>query len=254
MERNETFELCPAQYDRARPRYPGWIKEIVSLHANIGPGGKLLEIGSGTGKATELFADSGASIECVDIGENLIGIARKKFAAFPNVKFIKAHFEDLPAEPASYDLIYSAAAFHWIRQPEGNLKVLELLKKEGRFAIIRHNHIGQECGFFLESQPIYESVGMVRDSRGLKPEEKSKHMDSAFFKVIYQESRPWEKSYTAGEYIDLIFTYSDHIAMREELKEGFKARMRELIDSRHGGTVVKKYMASVEIGERLQHA
>jgi len=251
MERNESFELFPAQYDRARPEYPDWIGETIKNYADVGPGKKLLEIGCGTGKATRLFVDSGASMECLDIGEKLIGIAKNKFSTFSNVKFIKTHFEDFKTEPESYDLIYSAAAFHWIRQPEGNSKVARLLKKEGRFAIIGHTPAVQKDSFFIESQPIYESAGMKRDERGHNPDQKPKNMDIAFFKILYKDFRPWEKSYTTGEYFDLIFTYSDHILMPDELKEQFKTRIRELIDTRYGGKITKKYETKIEIGTRL---
>jgi len=251
MERNETFDLCAVQYDRARPGYPDWIRDLINEYVSPGPGKKLIEIGCGTGKATELFASSGASIECVDIGTNLIAIAKKKFAAFPNVTFTHSHFEELARQPASCDLIFSAAAYHWIKQPAGNLKVRELLKKDGRFALIGHHHIGLDEGFFLESQPIYRSAGIERKTDGSNPLEKLRHIDPAYFKILCKKSAQWEKRCTADEYIDLLFTFSDHISMREECKDRFKKDIKELINSGYGGVVVKKYETRVEIGEKL---
>ncbi len=251
MERNETFDLCAAQYDRARPGYPDWIRNLINEYILIAPGKKLLEIGCGTGKATALFASSGASIECVDIGANLINIAKNKFLDFPDITFKQSHFEDIQLKPASFDLIFSAAAYHWIKQPAGNMKVCELLKKEGRFALIGHHHTGLDEGFFLESQPIYESAGIERKTDGSDSKEKLRHIDPSYFKILCKKSAQWEQRFTADEYIDLIFTFSDHISMREEYKGRFKKEIRKLINDGYGGAVVKKHETRVEIGEKL---
>lgn len=44
----------------------------------------ILEVGCGTGKATEPFAERGYKMVCLDIGANLIAVAQRKFENNPN--------------------------------------------------------------------------------------------------------------------------------------------------------------------------
>ena len=51
-----TFNTSAEWYDRIRPGYPeALIDDVINLSA-IPAGGRILEIGCGTGKATERFA------------------------------------------------------------------------------------------------------------------------------------------------------------------------------------------------------
>ncbi|HNY10892.1 MAG TPA: hypothetical protein PKK26_04795 [Candidatus Wallbacteria bacterium] len=92
---------------------------------------------------------------------------------------------------------------------------------------------------------------MKRKTDDTDPIEKLRHIDPAYFKILRQKSVTWEKRCTTDEYIDLIFTFSDHSSMREEYKSRFKDEIRELINGKYGGMVAKKYETRVEIGEKL---
>jgi hypothetical protein len=48
--------------------------------------------------------------------------------------------------------------------------------------------------------------------------------------------------YTADEYINVLSTYSDHIAMPDEQRKELFGRIRQRIVKRPGGTVRKTYL------------
>ena len=55
-----TFGSVAEQYDRARPTYPAAVfDDLVELSA-LGAGGRVLEIGPGTGKATSSWRGAGS--------------------------------------------------------------------------------------------------------------------------------------------------------------------------------------------------
>jgi SAM-dependent methyltransferase len=61
-ERNRlraTFDRVAPLYDEARPTYPEELFDDVVSLSGIPPGGRILEIGCGTGQATVLFARRG---------------------------------------------------------------------------------------------------------------------------------------------------------------------------------------------------
>jgi hypothetical protein len=57
----ETFDAAAERYDRARPGYPAAMFDDLADLAGVGPGCRVLEIGSGTGQATAPLAGAGVS-------------------------------------------------------------------------------------------------------------------------------------------------------------------------------------------------
>jgi hypothetical protein len=60
----------------------------------------------------------------------------------------------------------------------------------------------------------------------------------------------WQASYTAGEYHDLLRTYSNHIAMAPDERGRLFDCMRELIDGRFGGSIRKQYMTELVVARK----
>lgn len=123
-----TFNEDAENYDRWRPGYvPKLFERIMSA---CDPGGtkRALEIGIGTGQATEPILKAGYHVTAVEVGDRLADYTRQKFAAYPNFHVLNMAFEGFAGMPDTYDLVYSATAFHWIPEQIGYLKALELLK------------------------------------------------------------------------------------------------------------------------------
>ena len=129
-----TFEQVPELYDRARPNYPPQtFDDLVSL-AQLPPRARLVEIGCGTGQATLPLAQRGYAITCVELGEQLATVARRKLANFPTVEVINANFDGWQPERAEFDAVLAFTAFHWITPDVRYTKTAELLRERGKLA------------------------------------------------------------------------------------------------------------------------
>ncbi|WP_243143578.1 hypothetical protein [Pseudobutyrivibrio xylanivorans] len=53
MEYRKVFDTIPEQFDKYRPRYSKELFDYLISSANIGTGKSVLELGPGTGQATE---------------------------------------------------------------------------------------------------------------------------------------------------------------------------------------------------------
>lgn len=53
----DTFSQVIAAYDYARPTYPSELHEQIIAFSGLERGADLLEVGAGTGQATDLFLD-----------------------------------------------------------------------------------------------------------------------------------------------------------------------------------------------------
>ena len=62
MEYRKLFDTIPEQFDRYRPRYsPELFADLIG-YAGIGPGRTVLELGPGTGQATDPILETGCII------------------------------------------------------------------------------------------------------------------------------------------------------------------------------------------------
>src|SRR5262249_27615202 len=77
------FDANAELYDAARPSYPEERVDEVVLRSGIPPGGRILEIGAGTGKATLSFARRGYAILALEPGGNMAAVLRRSVAGFP---------------------------------------------------------------------------------------------------------------------------------------------------------------------------
>ena len=80
-------------YDRSRPNYPDALVDDVLTFARAAPGGKVLEIGCGTGQATTSFAPRDLHLVCLEPGAELGRIARERLRSFEKVEVVCQTFE-----------------------------------------------------------------------------------------------------------------------------------------------------------------
>jgi len=100
------FTALAQVYDAimADVEYDDWAAFILRLAQERGwPGGRLLDLGCGTGNATAPMARRGLEVVGVDASEAMLAVARRKL---PGVRFRRGDFRRLRA-PGRFGLVYS---------------------------------------------------------------------------------------------------------------------------------------------------
>jgi ubiquinone/menaquinone biosynthesis C-methylase UbiE len=129
------FDSVARLYQDSRPGYPSHMVDFVVDTAGLDAASMVLETGCGTGQLTERLARFGFGLTAIDIGPSLIAAARSHVQD-PAVSFQVSSFEDLSHDDASFDLIISAAAFHWIDPEVRFAKSARLLRPGGWLALL----------------------------------------------------------------------------------------------------------------------
>src|SRR5215216_2060149 len=153
-----TFDEAASLYDEVRPGYPeDLFDDIVSL-SGIPAGGRILEIGCGTGQATLPFARCGYRILCIELGENMAAVARRNLEGYPNAEVRTEVFEEWPLQESAFDLAISATAFHWLDPDAAYPKVARALRQGGALALFWNEHVYSDASedFFKAAQEVYE--------------------------------------------------------------------------------------------------
>ena len=255
-----TFDQDASLYEKVRPGYPNALYEDIIKSSNIKEDGGILEIGCGTAQATLPFAERGYAIHCIELGANLAAIAKRKLRAYPKVQVSVGNFEDYPLKERTFDLVISATAFHWIDPDVGYRKAAEVLKPDGTLALFWNKPVQtQVSADFVQSiQNVYQRVvpemakhfpGLVHPDAVQTPI-KDEIDRSKLFGDVKVLKYSWEAEYTSTEYLRLLNTYSDHLALEQEVRKRLFKGITELIETGFGGRIVKEYLSILYLAHR----
>jgi SAM-dependent methyltransferase len=145
------FDGVAEAYDEVRRGYPDALVDAALTHGGLGRGARVVEVGCGTGKLTELLARRGLEVDAVDPGARMIEVARRRVGGSPLVRFHVARFEDVELAGAPYDGLLSATAWHWIDPAVGWRKAATLLEPGGLLALLCHRNVADEGSAELEA-------------------------------------------------------------------------------------------------------
>ncbi len=235
-----TFNEDEKNYDRWRPEYPEEVYSAVTEYSGIRRGSSALEIGIGTGQATAPFLKSGLSVTAVEYGENLAAYCQDKFAAYSGFQVVCSKFEEFQTEE-SFDLLYSATAFHWIDAEIGYKKAYGLLREGGTIALFWNRPFVETPGSPLEKriQELYQKYRPHDTDSPLRESpyrQRNQLLVQAGFTDVQTQLFFAQRQLRAEDYIGLLRTYSDHRAMESSVREEFE---REMVRAIHleGGIV-----------------
>lgn len=132
-DRPGRFVAQAQDYDRYRPRYPeGAFDDIVRV-ADISQGTEAIEIGAGTGIATEPLVRRGLSVTAIEPSPEMAALTQAKLNGRGSV-FV-GRFEEY-SSPDSFQLVASFNAWHWVDPQFAVDRVAELLAPRGSLALV----------------------------------------------------------------------------------------------------------------------
>ncbi len=256
-----TFDTVADRYHQVRPSYPEDLyTELVSA-AGLGAGARLLEVGSGTGRATGPLAARGFEITCLEPGPHLAAVARRDLADFGGVRIVEQPFEEWqPADDERFDLVFAATAWHWVDPAVGFQHAWRCLRPGGHLAIWAADHVlpPDADPFFREIQDAYDEIGEGLSADwdfpvpGRMPTMRGAIEGSGLFTMTVAAEFIWARHYTAEEYITLLGTFSSHIDMAQWQRDLLFGEIRRRLARRPDGSVRRHWGAVLHVARRLE--
>lgn len=256
MENKNTFQNMIEDYEAARPGYPTELYRDIIEFSALHAGAKILEIGAGPGQATEYFVKTRYDITALEISEKQVRFLEDKFSQHRNFHGICSTFEDYSCAEETYDLIFSATAFHWIEPAVGYPKAHALLKQNGVMAVFWHlaSIIEPETEMLRNIGDIYRTYAPELDDYISREEGEELHLrriaqlqtEGLLCNPVTKIYR-WKDEYPTERYLKLMNSHSDFHSIGDDARAAILSQTASYID-RNGGRItipqeVRLYMA-----------
>lgn len=230
MELRRIFDTIPEQFDLYRSRYCDELfADLISV-AEIGPAKTVLELGPGTGQATEPVLRTDCSYSGIELGEHLAQKLREKYGAFPQFHLICDDFITHNFGAQQFDLIYSAATIQWIPEEIAFSKSFSLLKPGGVLAMMMTH-----SDYKTPNEALYQKIQKVYDAY-FRPAVEYPHRGFAYDNAVKYGFTDFEKRtysgrrvFTAEEYVGYCGTHCDHLVIPEPYKTLFFNGLRDAV-------------------------
>ena len=86
-----TFSKVIKDYDAARPGYPKELYDKVISFSGIEKDAAVLEVGAGTGQATDLFLSGDFRFDLLEVSEEQVLFLKQKYGSNPKVTVVFRH-------------------------------------------------------------------------------------------------------------------------------------------------------------------
>ena len=232
MDYRKVFDTIPEQFDKFRPRYSADLFESFIKTAGIGKETKVLEIGPGTGQATDPILDTGCDYHAIELGEHLYAKMQEKYGARENFHIVNDDFITHDFGDQKFDVIYSAATIQWIPERVAFPKTLELLSSGGTLAMMYL--IGD---YKTPNEELYSNIQKVYDEY-YRPETEYKNMKEPFdylhatdygYVDMTRQDFQGKRVFNADEYVQYCGTHCDHMVIPEPYKTKFFEGIRRAV-------------------------
>jgi len=250
------FDEVAQLYDDVRPQYPVELIEAIVEAAGIEKGSRALELGSGSGQATAMLLPYGGLIDCIEPGEKLADIARRKFSE-QEVQIFNTRFEAWDLDGREYDLVFSATAFHWIPADVAYRKSAQALRAGGTIALFWNMHPTFPTQFdnALKALLQEEEPRLISTIYGMPHAQVLKEgLDelgaSGLFEDITSLHFPWRQTYSSKEFTDLLRTYANFQALPAQKLNSIMSGIAETIDSDMKGVIELQYLSALHLGRK----
>jgi adenylate kinase family enzyme/SAM-dependent methyltransferase len=230
-------------YDEARSLVPqareAWL-EAVRRHLPARPGLKIADMGSGTGRFSELLAEGlKAEVRGIEPSDKMRNVALEK-GAFPGVRYMAGSAEKLPLADGEYDAAWLSMVIHHIGDLGACVSELASILKDDGVVLIRNSFAGR-----LRDIPFYDyfPTGIAVDEARLPSVDRLREVFTAGgFSFTALEGVRQVMARSPREYLDRIRKKSISTLVlipEEDYRAGLKRLEEDVTSGRCQGPIIE---------------
>jgi SAM-dependent methyltransferase len=167
----ERFTSRVEDYAKYRPGYPAEIVDCLETECGLTPASIVADVGSGTGKSSEIFLMNGNVVIGVEPNASMRAVAEQVFNDQPLFRSVEGSAESTTLPDASVDLVTAGQAFHWFDPLKTRTEWIRILKPGGWAVLIWNDRQLETTPFLGDYEQLLIEFGTdyaeVRHDNGM---------------------------------------------------------------------------------------
>ena len=167
----ERFTNRVEDYAKYRPGYPVAVVELLTNECGLTPESVVADIGSGTGKLSEILLANGNVVLGVEPNAAMRVVAEAIFKDEPRFRSVDGSAEATTLTDSSVDLITAGQAFHWFDPIKTRTEWIRILKPDSWVALIWNDRQLETTPFLSDYEHLLLEFGTdyseVRHDHGM---------------------------------------------------------------------------------------
>lgn len=268
------FDEVADPYDRVRPRYPRQLFDDLAEIAAPPEHARVIEVGPGPGQATRDLLARGWHVHAVEPGAAMAARARDNFAGHP-FSVDEGRFDDWDPDGRTFDLLFSATAYHWVAPEVRWARAAAVLEPGGHIALATNQTVagGALADAMAATADLHhrhapgvyhgppEPVHAILDRIAAGPRDLG-----AVWHAVETKARPssagdlfgpptlrwyeWETTYDATDARTLLSTYSQYLRLPPDRRDLLLDAVADTVRTDFGGEVTQRYLAVLAVARR----
>ncbi|MCP5027350.1 MAG: class I SAM-dependent methyltransferase [Actinomycetia bacterium] len=242
-EQRLVFGEVAELYHRVRPRPPAELVADLVEVAGLSGGDPVLELGAGTGLATERFLAAGLAVTALEPSPDMAAVCVERLGPEPGFRLVADGFEAAAGlEPESFAALIAVQAWHWMDPETRYQRARDLLRPGGHLALIWNRPVSHGGLRSLLDELYTTHLPELGDNRTPGQKEglggrsvPDEFQASGCFEPPSVVRRPWTQRYLTADYLALLHTQSDHRLADPDRRQRLYSAIAELLDARGGG-------------------
>jgi len=257
-EGRQLFGSDPAAYDAARPGHAARVYEVLVERCGLGPGGRVVEVGPGTGQATRRLLDLGANpLIAIEPDPTLAAYLETAFGG--RIETWIVALEDAQLSADTFDLAAAASSFHWVDEDVGLPKLFSALRPGGWLAMwwTLFGDGGEPDAFIEATSPLLEGLhsSPTAGEEGRPPHARDSvarlaALRAAGFDDADHELVAWSASWDTEGIRALYGTFSPIARLNDERKTEILDGVARIAELDFGGRVERTLLTSLYTAQR----
>lgn len=214
----KSFENIGEEYDRYRPGFPDAAAvDILPQRVN-----SVLDLGSGTGKFTELLVERADRVIAVEPSAAMLDVLRAKL---PAVQSLEGGAESIPLADRSVDAVTVAQAFHWFDRDAACAQIRRVLVPGGTLGLL-WNRSDPNCTWDQACHRVaHPAVSAEADSTTATAAE-----ELPGFVFDHRTEIAWSEQITREDYVRRWLTVSSFLIADEDTRAEMVAHVGRILD------------------------
>jgi len=229
--RADSFGAAARVYDAHRPRCPARLIDDLLMQSPQ----SVLDVGAGTGIASEQLLAKGANVLAVEPDPRMADVARGN-----GIPIEIATFESWDPTERRFDLMVFGQSFHWVNPDIALPKAHRLLTNGGRLALMwnrlfpthpTHSDLAEIYQDYMDpGSSVFDGSPNDLVDTERRIEQMTASITACGF-TVEERTYPSRAHYSTQQWLNLAFTYSNHLILAAEKASELRARLAERIGS-----------------------